>query len=99
MGGFKLNAPVMGLVPDMDGRGYWLVGSDGGIFAFEAAFRGSMAAVSLNRPVVGMVRFGDGYLMVGSDGGIFNFSNQTFFGSLGATPPANPIVAVAVLEE
>ncbi len=99
MGGFRLNAPVMGLVPDADGRGYWLVGSDGGIFAFDAAFRGSMGTVSLNRPVVGMVRFGDGYLMVGSDGGIFNFSDQGFFGSLGATPPANPIVAVAVLEE
>ncbi len=99
MGGFRLNAPVMGLVPDGDGRGYWLVGSDGGIFAFDAAFRGSMGTVSLNRPVVGMVRFGDGYLMVGADGGIFNFSDQGFFGSLGATPPTQPIVAVSVLEE
>ncbi|HEX5095958.1 MAG TPA: hypothetical protein VFX21_08095 [Acidimicrobiia bacterium] len=42
-----------------------------------------------------MVRFGDGYLMVGEDGGIFNFSNQPFYGSLGSTPPAVPIVSVA----
>jgi hypothetical protein len=37
-----------------------------------------------------------GYLMVGGDGGIFSFGNVPFFGSLGATPPPTPIVAVAV---
>jgi hypothetical protein len=35
--------------------------------------------------------------MVAEDGGIFNFSDQPFAGSLGNTPPANPIVAVAAL--
>ena len=77
--------------------GYWLVASDGGIFAFDAAFRGSMGGVRLNRPVTGMVRFGDGYLMVGEDGGIFTFSDRQFHGSLGDRPPAKPIVAVAAL--
>ena len=42
MGGKPLNAPVQSLVPDGDGDGYWLVASDGGIFAFDAPFRGSM---------------------------------------------------------
>jgi hypothetical protein len=98
MGGVRLNAPVQSLVPDGDGDGYWLVASDGGIFAFHAAFKGSMGNVTLNRPVTGMVRFGDGYLMVATDGGIFNFSDRPFFGSLGATPPPNPITAVAALE-
>ena len=37
------------------GHGYWLVASDGGIFAFgDAAFHGSMGATMLNQPVVGM---------------------------------------------
>jgi titin len=98
MGGTKLNAPVQSLVPDNDGEGYWLVAADGGIFAFKAPFRGSMGAHRLNRPVSGMVPFGDGYLMVGEDGGIFNFSDRPFLGSLGATPPARPVVAVAVLD-
>ena len=97
MGGTRLNAPVQSLVPDADGVGYWLVAADGGIFAFNAPFRGSMGAVPLNQPVTGMVRFGDGYLMVGSDGGIFSFSDRPFLGSLGASPPARPIVSVAVL--
>ena len=87
---------MQSLVPDGDGAGYWLVASDGGIFAFDAPFRGSMGDRKLNKPVTGMVRFGDGYLMVGEDGGIFNFSNQPFAGSLGANPPPRPVVSVAV---
>jgi hypothetical protein len=35
--------------------------------------------------------------MVGSDGGVFNFSTKPFSGSLGAKPPAVPIVSVAAL--
>ena len=98
MGGKKLNAPVQSLVPDPDGAGYWLVASDGGIFAFDADFYGSMGATKLNKPVTGMVAFGDAYLMVGEDGGIFNFSDRPFYGSLGANPPASPIVSVAILD-
>jgi 3-phytase len=97
MGNRRLNAPVQSLVPDPDGSGYWLVASDGGIFAFDAPFRGSMGDRRLNRPVTGMVPFGNGYLMVGADGGIFNFSDRPFVGSLGANPPASPIVAVGAL--
>ena len=96
-GAIKLNAPVQSLVPDPDGAGYWLVASDGGVFAFDAPFRGSMGASRLNRPMTGMVAFGDGYLMVAEDGGIFNFSDRPFDGSLGATPPALPVVSVAAL--
>jgi hypothetical protein len=97
MGGKPLNAPVQSLVPDSDGAGYWLVASDGGIFAFGAPFKGSMGGRPLARPVTGMVRYGDGYLMVAEDGGIFNFSNLGFAGSLGGSPPPQPIVSVAVL--
>jgi hypothetical protein len=34
--------------------------------------------------------------MVAEDGGIFAFGNVTFHGSLGAKPPGNPVVAVAL---
>jgi Tol biopolymer transport system component len=94
-GSMKLNAPVQSLVPDRDGAGYWLVASDGGVFSFGSQFRGSMGAVRLNKPMTGMIAFGNGYLMVAEDGGIFNFSDRPFDGSLGATPPAQPVVSVA----
>ena len=54
-----------------------------------------MGGKPLNRPVIGMVAYGNGYLMVASDGGIFTFSDKPFAGSLGANPPSNPIVGVA----
>jgi hypothetical protein len=38
-----------------DGKGYWLVASDGGIFSFgDARFFGSTGAIHLNKPIVGM---------------------------------------------
>jgi hypothetical protein len=37
------NAPVVGLLPTPDAGGYWLVGSDGGVYAYgDALFQGSM---------------------------------------------------------
>lgn len=77
-----------------DARGH--VANEG---AAQAPFRGSMGGRRLNRPVVGMVPYGDGYLMVASDGGIFNFSRSPFHGSLGSSPPPRPVVAVAPLNE
>jgi hypothetical protein len=43
------------MVATGDGAGYWLVASDGGIFAFgDAGFLGSTGAIRLNQPIVGM---------------------------------------------
>jgi hypothetical protein len=99
MGDKRLNKPVMSMVPDPDGAGYWLVASDGGIIAFQAPFYGSMGSTRLNKPVSAMVGGPGGYLMVGQDGGIFSFGTVPFYGSLGANPPASPIVAVAVASQ
>jgi hypothetical protein len=35
--------------------------------------------------------------MVAEDGGIFTFSSEAFAGSLGASPPASPVVSVVAL--
>ncbi len=78
--------------------GYWLVGSDGGIFTYGGAnFRGSTGAMKLNQPIVGMAPTytGDGYWMVASDGGIFSFGDASFFGSTGAIKLNKPIVGMA----
>ena len=55
MGGQHLNAPIVGIAATPDGKGYWLVAADGGIFAFgDAQFYGSMGGQHLNAPVVGI---------------------------------------------
>jgi hypothetical protein len=95
-GNVKLNKPVMALAADPDGVGYWLVASDGGIFAFDAPFYGSTGHIALNKPISGMVPGKGGYMMVGQDGGIFSFGQVPFHGSLGANPPASPVVSVAL---
>jgi hypothetical protein len=68
------------------------------VFAFKAPFRGSTGSMKLNKPMTGMVAFGNGYLMVAEDGGVFTFSDKAFTGSLGGRSPARPIVAVAALD-
>ena len=77
-------------------HGYWLVGSDGGIFAFGAAqFFGSTGSLALQRPVVGITPTSDrkGYWLVASDGGIFAFGDAGFYGSIpgsGIAPAGTP---------
>jgi hypothetical protein len=66
-------------------HGYWLVGSDGGIFTFGSAqFYGSTGSLRLQRPVVGIVPTGDrgGYWLDASDGGVFAFGDSGFYGSI-----------------
>jgi hypothetical protein len=97
-GALKLNKPVVGLAPTLNGLGYWLAASDGGIFNFgNAGFFGSMGGTPLNKPVVGIAAGpeGGGYWLVASDGGIFNFGNAGFFGSMGGTPLNKPVVGIA----
>ena len=43
MSGAPLNAPIVGMTARVGSNGYWLVASDGGIFAFDAPFLGSPA--------------------------------------------------------
>ncbi len=66
-------------------HGYWLVGSDGGIFTFgSASFYGSTGSLTLQRPVVGITSTRDraGYWLVASDGGTFAFGDAGFYGSI-----------------
>jgi hypothetical protein len=81
----QVGSPTTTSAQTSAGHGYWLVGSDGGIFTFGSAqFYGSTGALTLQRPVVGMTPTGNrgGYWLVASDGGIFSFGNAAYFGSI-----------------
>jgi N-acetylmuramoyl-L-alanine amidase len=98
MGGKTLNHPVVGMVADPATGGYWEVASDGGVFSFDARFKGSTGAIALNQPVVGMAATSDGggYWMVAADGGIFAFGDAAFRGSMGGIRLVAPVSAMTV---
>ena len=79
-------------------KGYWMVASDGGVFAFgDAGFYGSTGSLVLNSPIVGMATTPDGrgYWLVAADGGLFAFGDAGFYGSLGGVRLNRPIVGMA----
>jgi hypothetical protein len=104
-----LAAPIVGISGSLDQIGYWLVGADGGVFAFgiDHDYLGSMAGHRLNAPVVGIVAnpaaslvtnpytVPEGYWLFAADGGVFAFGNTPFYGSMAGRPLNAPIVAMA----
>ncbi|HEX3795323.1 MAG TPA: IPT/TIG domain-containing protein [Acidimicrobiales bacterium] len=84
--------------PPANGNGYWLVASDGGIFAFGGSqFFGSTGAQHLNKPIVGMASTpdGNGYWLVAADGGVFTFGDAGSYGSMGGQALNKPVVGIA----
>jgi hypothetical protein len=97
LAGLHLNAGIVDAVSTASGRGYWLLGADGGVFAFgDAVFHGSTASLRLNAPVVGIAPTpsGGGYWLVAADGGVFAFGDAAFRGSMGGHPMNAPVVGM-----
>lgn len=102
--GLHLNRPIVGIAGTPGTDAYWLVASDGGVFAFNSAnpglpgaqFFGSMGGTRLNKPVVGIASTpdGNGYWLVASDGGVFSFGDAQFYGSTGSIVLNKPIVGM-----
>jgi hypothetical protein len=92
-----LTAPIVGIASTPDGNGYWLVASNGGVFAFgDANLPGTMVPKHLNAPIVSItpdVSTG-GYWLTAADGGVFNF-NAPFEGSTGNTKLNERIAGMA----
>ncbi len=92
-----MTAPLVGVASTPDGKGFWAVASDGGVFAGGTArFFGSAGGFRLSQPVVGIspTPSGHGYWLVAADGGIFSFGEARFFGSTGSIRLNRPIVAM-----
>jgi SpoIID/LytB domain protein len=78
--------------------GYWIAGSDGGVFSFgNAGFFGSTGGTRLAKPIVGIeaTPSRQGYWLVASDGGVFSFGDASFLGSTGSIRLNKPVVGLA----
>jgi hypothetical protein len=92
------NGVPVGMAATPDGKGYWEVRSDGGVFAFgDATFYGSTGGIRLNQPIIGITATGDGkgYWLLARDGGVFAFGDAVFGGSTGGMRLVAPIVGMA----
>jgi hypothetical protein len=94
-----LSAPIVSMAATPDGNGYWLVGSDGGVFAFgDAAFYGSeVGSVQIQTHVVGITSTPDGrgYWILASGGGIYSFGDASFFGTVASSAQSGWAVRLA----
>jgi hypothetical protein len=81
----SLNAPIVAMVASPTGKGYLLVGADGGVFAFgDARFHGSCPQIhGCSGSVVAVVpATGElGYWVVTSTGHVYAFGNAGYLGA------------------
>ena len=93
----RLNSPVVGMAPTRAGKGYWLVGADGGVFSYgDAGFYGSQAGKGVVTPFVGIARTpsGRGYWIAGDFGNVYNFGDAPSEDSVAGRLRA-PVVGIA----
>jgi hypothetical protein len=93
----RLASPVAGMASTPDGRGYWLVGADGGVFGFgDAGFYGSEGGAGIVTPFVGIAPTGDGrgYWIAGDFGDVYNFGDAPNEGAIAEGLRA-PVVGIA----
>jgi hypothetical protein len=96
--GTGFNGSPVGMAATADGKGYWEVRSDGGVFAFgDAKFYGSAGGIHLAKPIIGITATasGKGYWLLASDGGVFSYGDAKFYGSTGALTLNAPVVGMA----
>jgi N-acetylmuramoyl-L-alanine amidase-like protein len=91
-------APIVAITAHPDGRGYWLLGADGGVFAVDTTFFGSVAD---RRPQPSAVQLratptGEGYYVAGADGAVFVFGDADQRRELPGDANANGVVDLAL---
>ena len=97
--GDQLIARLTGMASTPDGKGYWLVGADGGIFSYgNAGFFGSDGGSATFFPYVGIAATpsGHGYWVTNTFGTTGHFGDAADEGSLGTLgiTPAAPMVGI-----
>ncbi|HEY5109838.1 MAG TPA: G1 family glutamic endopeptidase [Acidimicrobiales bacterium] len=93
-----LNAPIVGMVPSVHRRGYFLVAADGGVFAFgDATFSGSCPGIggcAGSAVAVMPDSSGQGYWLVTDSGNVYAFGDAPYYG--GASFPGPFTITSAV---
>ena len=96
--GPSLDAPIIGMVPSATGHGYFMVGEDGGVFAFgDARFEGSCPGIGGCPGIAASVvpdSTGYGYWLIMESGAVHAFGDASDLGGISAAPD-NPVSSAA----
>jgi hypothetical protein len=70
-------APTVAIAASPDGKGYWLLARDGGVFSFGVPFHGSVPERQSYAQAVELraTASGAGYYVAGGDGAVFAFGD------------------------
>jgi hypothetical protein len=98
LSGKGLSSRIAAVAANPATGGYWLVGRDGGVFAFKTPYHGSLSGKRLGAPIVAAAATpsGGGYILTSSDGGVFSFGDAGYHGSLSGKRLTSSVVAAAM---
>ena len=84
-------APIVGMAPTASGYGYFLLGADGGVFAFgDAHFAGSTIDGSHFATAIAIPSNGKGYQVARSDGSVVGRGGAASIAGAGRRPSRQP---------
>jgi len=91
----KPTGPMVAIASSPDGKGYWLLGRDGGVFSFGVPFHGSVPDRQPYGQAVDLraTDSGAGYYVAGTDGAVFAFGDADRRRERRAGP--DPVVDIA----
>src|SRR5690242_18922796 len=98
-GSLKLNRPIVGMAAGPNNSGYRPLASDGGIFAFDVTFYGSLPGSYVTAEATGSAPAQTrlAYLASTSPGGVFSFGDAPAPGAIAQVAPgfSGRIIGVA----
>jgi len=93
-----VGSAVVAMATTPDGRGYWLVASDGAVFRYgDARYYGPWSRRQRHGDIVAMAAApdGGGYWLVAHDGAVFKYGDARFYGPWSGRQRHGDIVAMA----
>src|SRR5581483_8300134 len=98
-GAINLAKRIEAMAPAPDGRGYWMVAGDGGVFSFgDAGFFGSAAGATDKRVVdIAPSATGQGYYITASNGSVFAYGDAKYYGGASDQHLTHGIISLVAL--
>ena len=94
-------APIVSMAQTPNGKGYYLLGEDGAVFAYGAPFYGGINGWPLRLPAAAMASTpsGNGYWIVSEDGAVFPMGGAKQYGNMFGQHLVAPITDIVPVSD